>query len=132
MMPDGVISSEMDIPEEWVQNVKPTLSREDFGSELRYKNYLEVKRSLSKFQIVQDGNSEFVSESLNEKTEEFNDLEKWFESVKSHQMTVTLGTVVESTPDSGLLYYAEGENGGGYYYVYSPGYGEGSLSIKQT
>lgn len=61
-LPEGVISSEIDIPNELIQNVKSVLSRSDFGSNIRYNNYLQVKNILKNFDLVQDDDTEIMAE----------------------------------------------------------------------
>jgi hypothetical protein len=62
-----------------------------------------------------------------ERSQRYYNVAEWRRDAKKHGMHITVGGMAGAQSKSAKIYYAQSETGGGYFYLYSPGVGEGSL-----
>jgi hypothetical protein len=75
---------------------------------------------------------EFIVENSTDNRQAYYNVREWLRDAKRLKLSVTVSGMAGASHKSAKIYYAEGENGGGFFYLYSPNNGEGKLEWSQS
>lgn len=74
---------------------------------------------------------EFINESKENSTKYYN-LGEWKREARKLKLQITVGGMAGAMSKAAKIYYADGEHAGGYFYLYSPNNGEGSITVDNA
>jgi hypothetical protein len=125
------VHTELDIPID-LSKVNRRKSESDFHDKRSYEIHLELESMFNDYHArvlaKHKQNNNIISEDETH-TKKYYNVKEWLRDAKKLKLSITSSPMAGTLSKSAKIYYAgnESDTAGGYFYLYSPDNGEGSL-----